>query len=144
MSATNDQPERQMARRALLPGGAMAVAAFGIGYAVNGMNAAVSALLGVCVVSVSFAGYVAVLGRARKVSPGAMMAVTLGGWLIRLGIVIGSLFGVRAAGGDVAAFGFAAIATALSVAIYEAWFVMSGRLQPEMTVEETKPVESGV
>lgn len=119
-----------MAVRALLPGAVMAVAAFAIGYAVNGLNAAVSALLGVVVVSVSFAGYVVVLGRARKVSAGAMMGATLGGWLLRLMVVFGCLFGVRAVGGDVAAFGFAAIATALAVAIYEAWFVMSGRLLP--------------
>jgi hypothetical protein len=150
MGETNDQPERQMAKRALVPGAVLAVASFGIGYAANGMNAAVSALLGVVVVSVSFAGYVVVLGRARKVGAGAMQAVTLGGWLIRLAIVVGCLFAVRAVGGDVAAFGFAAIATALAVAIYEAWVVLTGKLQPEVpsappSVENgTKPVGSGV
>ena len=154
MSGTNDQPERQMAKRALVPGAVLAVAAFGIGYAVNGMNAAVAALLGVLVVCVSFAGYVVVLGRARKVSAGAMQAATLGGWLIRLTIVVGCLFAVRALGGDVAAFGFAAIATALAVAIYEAWVVLTGKLEPAAEVpgsgpaaggpSETKPVGSGI
>jgi len=119
-----------MAKRALLPGAVLAVAAFGIGYAVNGINAAVSALLGVVVVSVSFAGYVVILGRARKVSAGAMQAATLGGWLIRLAIIVGCLFAVRGLGGDVAAFGFAAIATAIAVAMYEAYVVLSGKLQP--------------
>jgi hypothetical protein len=143
VSEKNDQPERQMAVRALLPGAVMAVAAFAIGYAINGLNAAVSALLGVVVVSVSFALYVVALGRARKVSLGAMMGATLGGWLLRLVIIIGCLVAVRAVGGDVAAFGFAAIATALAVATYEAWVVMTGRIQPAEPAPAEGPTPSG-
>jgi F0F1-type ATP synthase assembly protein I len=143
VSETDDQPERQMAKRALLPGAVLAVAAFGIGYAVNGPNAAVSALAGVVVVSLSFAGYVVILGRARRVSAGAMQAATLGGWLIRLAIIVGCLFAVRALGGDVAAFGFAAIATAIAVAMYEAYVVLTGKLEPAGEPSKAPPVGSG-
>jgi F0F1-type ATP synthase assembly protein I len=143
VSETDDQPERQMAKRALLPGAVLAVAAFGIGYAVNGPNAAVSALAGVVVVSLSFAGYVVILGRARRVSAGAMQAATLGGWLIRLAIIVGCLFAVRALRGDVAAFGFAAIATAIAVAMYEAYVVLTGKLQPGGEPSGVPPVGSG-
>jgi hypothetical protein len=143
VSETTDQPERQMAKRALLPGAVLAVAAFGIGYAVNGVNAAVSALAGVVVVSLSFAGYVVILGRARRVSAGAMQAATLGGWLIRLAIIVGCLFAVRALGGDVAAFGFAAIATAIAVAMYEAYVVLTGKLEPAGEPSGSPPVGSG-
>jgi hypothetical protein len=124
-----DQPEREMALRALVPGGVLAVLAFAAGFAANGVRAAVCALLGVLLVSASFAAYVMVLGRARRISPAAMQGVTLGGWLVRLAIVVASLFAVRAAGGDVAAFGFAAVVTAIAVASYEAWVVLTGRLQ---------------
>jgi hypothetical protein len=124
-----------MAIRALVPGAVMAAAAFVIGFAVNGLTAGVCALLGVVLVSASFAVYVMVLGRARKVSAGAMQAATLGGWLVRLGLIVAALAIVKAVGGDVAAFGFAAIATAIAVAVYEAWVVLTGRLQP--------PVEAG-
>src|SRR5437762_739045 len=125
-----DQPERQMALRALVPGAVLAVAAFGVGFAANGLRAAVSALLGVLLVSTSFAVYVLVLARARRVSPAVLQGAVLGGWLLRLAVVVASLVAVKASGGDVAAFGFAAIVTALAVASYEAWVVLTGRLEP--------------
>jgi chromate transport protein ChrA len=129
MREATDQPERQMALRALVPGAVLAAVAFGVGYLVNGMEAAVCALLGVVLVSASFAVYVVVLGKARKVSAGALQGAVLGGWLLRMALIVAALAIVKALDGDVAAFGFAAIATAVSVAIYEAWFVMTGRLQ---------------
>jgi CBS domain containing-hemolysin-like protein len=124
-----------MALRALLPGAVLAVAAFAAGLAVNGLRAAVSALLGVLLVSATFAAYVMVLGRARRVSPAAMQAAVLGGWMVRLGVILGALFAVDAAGGDVAAFGFAAIVTALAVATYEAWALLSGRIRAPLELD---------
>jgi hypothetical protein len=126
-----DLPERQMAWRALVPGLALAGGAFGIGWAVGGWVSAVSALLGVLVVSVTFALYVLLLGWARNISPTAWQGATLGGWLFRVAVIIGCLFAVDGLGGDVKAFGIAAIVCALAVAIYEAWFVLTGRLQYE-------------
>jgi chromate transport protein ChrA len=143
MSEANDQPERHMAARALVPGAVAALLAFAVGYAVNGTKAGVCALLGVVIVTVSFAVYVLVLGRARRVSAGAMQAATLGGWLIRLAIIVGCLFAVRALGGDVAAFGFAAIATAIAVAMYEAYVVLTGKLEPAGEPSKAPPVGSG-
>ncbi|MFL5796541.1 MAG: hypothetical protein ACJ77A_01235 [Actinomycetota bacterium] len=119
-----------MALRALVPGAVLAVAAFGVGFAANGVRAAVSALLGVLLVSTSFAVYVLVLARARRVSSAVLQGAVLGGWLLRLAVVVASLVAVKASGGDVAAFGFAAIVTALAVASYEAWVVLTGRLEP--------------
>src|SRR3954468_8747067 len=125
-----DQPERHMAVRALVPGALAALIAFGLGYAVNGLEAGVCALLGVVVVTASFSVCVLVLGGARRVSAGAMQAATLGGWLVRLGVIVGSLAVVNALGGDVAAFGFAAIGAASAVAVYGGWFVVTGRPEP--------------
>src|SRR5205823_3687969 len=122
-TGTKRQPEREMAVRALVPGAVLAVAAFVAGLAANGLRAGVSALLGVLLVSASFALYVLALGRARRVSGAALQGVVLGGWLARLAAIVAALFAVRAAGGDVAAFGFGAIAAALAVATYEAWVV---------------------
>jgi FtsH-binding integral membrane protein len=132
---TTEQPESQMAVRALVPGAVLAVAAFAAGFAVNGLRAGVSALLGVLLVSVSFAVYVMVLGRAMRISPAAMQGAVLGGWLVRLGVILGALFAVDAAGGDVAAFGFAAIVTALAVATYEAWALLVGRIRAPLELE---------
>jgi hypothetical protein len=136
---TVDLPERQMAVRALVPGLVLAGAAFGIGWAVGGGVSAVSGLLGVVVVSVTFALYVLLLGWARAVSPTAWQGATLGGWLLRVAVIVGCLFAVKALDGDVKAFGIAAIVTALSVAIYEAWFVLTGRLRYEAPSAEAAP-----
>jgi hypothetical protein len=139
----SDQPERQMAVRALVPGAVVAAAAFVIGFLVNGSLAGLCALLGVAVVCVSFAVYVVVLGRARRMSAGALQGAVLGGWLLRLALVVGALAVVKAAGGDVAAFGFAAIATALAVATYEAWVVLTGKLEPAAPEQPPVPVDAG-
>ena len=128
-----------MAVRALVPGAVLAVAALGIGYGVGGWISAISAVLGVVAVSLTFALYVILLGWARSISPTAWQGATLGGWLLRIGVIVGCLFAVRAAGADVTAFGLSAIATALAVAVYEAWFVLSGKLGFEPGAEDHDP-----
>lgn len=126
-ATTIEHPEREMARRALLPGALVAAGAFGVGYLVNGLPAAVSALCGVAVVTLTFVAYAFALGRARQVSPTAVQAVALGGWLVRIGLVFGLLLLFDTSDWlDVAAFGFALIAGALAVAVWEAKLVMTG------------------
>jgi len=120
-----DRPEREIALRAILAGCVVAVAAFGAGFLINGLNAAVSALLGVVVVAGTFAGYVVVLGWARSISPTALQVAALGGWLIRLSIFVGVLVALRPLDWfDVAGFGFAGLVAAGAVAIYEAKFIL--------------------
>jgi hypothetical protein len=121
----------------------LAVAAFGIGLAANGPRAGVSALLGVLLVSASFAAYVLILGRARRVSPGALQGAVLGGWLLRLGVILGALFAVDAADGDVAAFGFSAIITGVAVATYEAWALLSGRIRAPLELDPAAHERAG-
>ena len=139
MTKSKDQPERRMAARALVPGAVIAAGAFVIGFLVGGWVSAVSAFLGVALISVTFALYVLALGWARRTSPGAWAGVTLFGWLMRVGVVIGCLFAVDALKGDVAAFGISAIAAALAVAVYEAWYVLSGRLHVPLDLSATPP-----
>ncbi len=124
-----------MAVQALIPGVVIAAGALLIGYLVGGWVSAVSAFLGVALICVTFALYVLALGWARRTSPGAWTGVTLFGWLMRVAVVIGCLFAVKALNGDVAAFGIAAIAAALAVAVYEAWYVLSGRLHVPMDMD---------
>ena len=116
------RPERTMAVQALLAGAAVAVVAAVVGLAAGGTDAAVSALLGAVAVAGSFALYVTALGRARGVSPAAVQMVAMFGWLLRLGVIVGLLFGLRAVVGwfQPRSFGLAAIAAALAVAIFEA------------------------
>jgi hypothetical protein len=111
-----------MAVQALVAGAAVAVVAFFVALGASGTNAAISALLGAVAVAGSFALYVIALGRARLVSPAAVQLVAMFGWLLRLGVIVGLLFGLRAAAGwfNARAFGLTAIAAALAVAIFEA------------------------
>ncbi len=111
-----------MAMQALVAGAAVAVVAFFVALGASGTDAALSALLGAVAVAGSFALYVTALGRARLVSPAAVQLVAMFGWLLRLGVIVGLLFGLRAAAGwfNARAFGLTAIAAALAVAIFEA------------------------
>jgi hypothetical protein len=116
-----NQPERRMALRTLAPGAVGAGLAFAVGALAHGTGTGVSALLGVTVVAASFALYVLALGAARAASPAAVQLVAMFGWLLRLGAIVGLLFGLdRVAWFDPLAFGLAAIGGALMVAIYEA------------------------
>jgi len=119
------RPERAMARQALLAGAVVAVGAVAVAWPTGGADAAGSALLGVVAVACTFAVYVAALGRARQVSPAAVQLVAMFGWLVRLGVIVAALYGLRAAFGWFSArsFGLTAIAAALAVAMFEtrAW-----------------------
>src|SRR5438552_13542684 len=123
MGATMDRsrPERAMAKQALVAGAVVAVGAVAVGFPVGGLDAAGSALLGVVAVAGTFALYVVALGRARLISPGAVQAVAMFGWLARLGAIVAALYGLRAAFGwfSPRSFGLAAIVAALAVAVFE-------------------------
>jgi hypothetical protein len=127
--------------QALVAGAAVAVVAFGVALAAGGADDAVSALLGAVTVAGSFALYVTALGRARRESPAAVQLVAMFGWLVRLGVIVGLLFGLRAAVEwfQPRAFGLAAIAAALAVAIFEAraWLA-EGRATGAMTKSATQ------
>ena len=128
---TERTPERVIAARAVVPALVVAVAAFGIGFLANGIDAAVSALLGVIVVAGTFVVYVLVLGWARSVSVPALQAAVMGGWLIRLGIFVGVLLALRTMEWfDVAAFGLAGVVVALADAIYLARLWLQGLGEP--------------
>lgn len=116
-----EQPERRMAVQALVPGALGAGLAFLAGLILGGSDSAVSALLGVCAVAGSFSLYVLALGKAREASPTAVQLVAMAGWMLRLGLIVAVLFGLDAAAAwfDPLAFGLAAIAGALAVAIWE-------------------------
>lgn len=81
-------PEREMVRRVApfaLPALAVAVAA---GWAVGGRDVGVSAGLGIAVVFVNFVAHALSLARAARISLTALYAVGLGGFVVRLAIVV--------------------------------------------------------
>ncbi len=119
-----------MALRALLPGSVLGLVAFGVAFVVSGPLQAVAALSGAALVTVSFFAYASALGWARRISPTAVQAVALGGWLVRVALIFGALFAWSTVEEGAAAFGLTAIAVALAIAVYEAKLVLGGLYSP--------------
>jgi len=82
------EPERELVRR-VVPFGPPAVAAtLLIGAMAGGWEAGWSAAIGVAIVFANFAVHGWSLSRAARISPVALSAVALGGFVIRLGVIV--------------------------------------------------------
>jgi len=81
---TTVEPERELVRR-LLPFGvpALAVAA-GAGAAIGGAGAAWSAAVAVAIVAANFLAHALSIAWAARISPMILMAVGLGGYVVRI------------------------------------------------------------
>jgi ATP synthase protein I len=102
-------------RRAAAPAAAAAAVMVAVSAALTGIKGLVGALLGVAVVTVFFGISIAVVGRAAKVSQGAMMAAALLTFLVKivaLAVVVSALEGTTAF--STRALGFTAIGCILA------------------------------
>jgi hypothetical protein len=116
-----------MVRRALLPGAVGVVVAFGLGFAIGGAEAALSAGLGAAVVLANFAIHGLSLAWASTVSISAVHGVALGGVVVRLGVILGLLFLLdQTAWFSPLAFGLAVIPGTLALLAYEAKLALGG------------------
>ena len=121
------RPERQMVRRALVPGLLAAPIAFALGYAFGGIGAAWSAAIGILVVLANFVAHGLSLSWASQISIGTVHAVSLGGVILRLGIIIGLMFALNTlAWFSPLAFGLAVVPSTLALLAYEAKLVAGG------------------
>jgi hypothetical protein len=116
-----------MVRRALVPGLIAVPIAFGLGMAFGGAGAAWSAAIGVLVVLANFVAHGLSLAWASRISIGAVHAVSLGGVIIRLGVIIGLMFALDTlAWFSPVAFGLAVVPGTLALLAYEAKLVAGG------------------
>jgi hypothetical protein len=91
-TTANPEPEREMVRRAL-PFGPPAIAlAFLVGAVSAGWNVGWSAALGTAVVYANFIVNGLSLTRAARVSLTAYSAVAMGGFVVRLGVIVAFMF----------------------------------------------------
>lgn len=116
-----------MVRRALGP----ALLAFGvavaIGWAVAGAAAAWSAGIGIAIVAVNFAAHGLSLAWASTISVGAVMAVALGGFALRLGVIVAALFALSTLSWfSPVAFALAVVPATLLLLGYEARLAING------------------
>lgn len=116
-----------MVRRALVPSAlAVAVAALG-GLAASGPDAAASAAIGVAIVSLNFAAHGLSLAWASGVSIAAVHAVALGGFVVRLGVIVAAMFALNTMTWfSPLAFGLAVVPATLLLLVYEARLAIRG------------------
>lgn len=116
-----------MVRRALAAGGVALPVALTAGFLAVGVDGAASAGLGVAVVVSNFAAHGLSLAWAARISISAVQAVALGGFLVRMGVITGLLFGLdRTAFFSPLVFGLAVAAATLGLLGYEVRLVAAG------------------
>jgi ATP synthase protein I len=116
-----------MIRRALAPGALAVPVALGVGAIVGGPDAGVSAAIGVVVVLANFAAHGWSLAWASRISVALVQGVALGGFVVRMGVILGLMFALDALPWfSPAAFGAAVVPGTLALLIFEARLVLHG------------------
>lgn len=126
------EPERAMIRRALPFAPPAAALAFGIAALLSDMDAGWSAAIGVGIVFANFIAHGWSLAWAARISPVVLYAVALGGFVVRLGIIVGIMVGLqRLPWFSLGWFLAALVPTTLALLALE-MKLLSGRLQTEL------------
>jgi hypothetical protein len=93
--AREAEPEREMVRRMAPFALPAAVLAFVVGSMAGGWNAGWSAFIGVAIVALNFVAHGLSLARAARSSLTALGAVAVGGFVIRLGLIVAIMFALN-------------------------------------------------
>jgi hypothetical protein len=121
-----------MIRRALPFAPPAAALAFGIAALLSDMDAGWSAAIGVGIVFANFIAHGWSLAWAARISPVVLYAVALGGFVVRLGIIVGIMVGLqRLPWFSLGWFLTALVPTTLALLALE-MKLLSGRLQTEL------------
>jgi cytochrome c biogenesis factor len=81
-------PEREMIRRISPFAPPVAVAAFVLGTLLDGTDAGWSAAIAIAVVYLNFVAHSSSLAIAATISPSVLYAVGLGGFIVRMGVIV--------------------------------------------------------
>lgn len=126
------EPERELARRVLPFAASALVLAFLAGTASAGTDRGWSAALGVAVVFSNFWAHAYSIVWAARISPTMLFAVGVGGFAVRIGVIVALLIALNAmVWFSAVAFVAAVIPTTLLLLGYE-MKVISGRWQGEL------------
>jgi hypothetical protein len=126
------EPERELVRRALPFAAPAVVLAFGIGAAFGGWDGAWSAAIGIGVVAANFVVHGLSLARAARISPTALYAVGMIGFVVRLGVIVAIMAVLdRTAFFSPLAFGLAVVPATLLLLAYE-MKLLAGRFGSEL------------
>ena len=116
-----------MVRRALVPSLLAVPFAFLVGLVLGGPDAGASAAIGIVVVFVNFAAHGWSLAWAATVSIPTVHAVALGGFALRLAVVVAVMFALNTLDWfSPLAFGLAVVPATLLLLVYEARLAIRG------------------
>ena len=136
MEAT--EPERALIRRALPFAVPALVTAFAAGAVASGADAGWSAAIAVAIVFANFAVHGWSLAWAAPISPVILYAVALGGFIVRLGIIVAILVALRTLPWfSTVAFLAALVPTTIALLAFE-MRQLSGRLQVDLWSSSTQ------
>jgi hypothetical protein len=126
------EPERELVRRASPFFPAAGAAAFVAGALASGAGAGWSAVIGVGVVSANFVASALSIAWAARISPQLVAAVALGGFFLRMVVIVIALVGLNTLGWfSPAAFAFSVVPATIVLLLFEAR-VLTGRMQAEL------------
>jgi len=136
------EPELELVRRATPLVAPCTVLALAIGAAAGGWGTGWSAAIGVAVVTVNFIASGVSMARAARISLLALAAVGMGGWVLRLGLIVGLMFFLNGFGWfSTLAFGLAVVPATLLLLGYEMRLLAGGQeliLTPAKVEESTQ------
>ena len=134
-----------MVRKAIVPGIVATALAGVIGTAVGGPGVGVSAALGIAVAVLNFAAAGYSLAWAADISLTAVQVVALGGFVLRLGVIVGLMFALDTLPWfSPLAFGLAVVPGTLALLVYESVPVLKGHGQQLVTeAKESASVSRG-
>jgi ATP synthase protein I len=126
------EPERELVRRAAPYAPVAFLVAFLLGTLADGSGAGWSAALGVAVVAANFVAAALSIAWAAGISPTLVFAVALGGFFVRMVVLVIVLVGLNTLSWfSPAAFALSVVPATIVLLVFEAR-VLSGRMQAEL------------
>jgi len=116
-----------MVRRARVPAALALTGAAALGWLLGGPGAGASAAIGVALVALNFAAHGWSLAWASTVSVGVVMGVALGGFVVRLGVLVAAMFALNTLSWfSPTAFALTVVPATVLLLGYEARLAMNG------------------
>lgn len=131
-------PERELIRRISPFALPMAIAAFALGTLLDGTDAGWSAAIAIAVVYLNFVAHGSSLALAATISPTVLYAVGLGGFLVRLGVIVAVIALLQQTDWfSIGAFIAALVPTTVALLVVE-MKLLSGRMQADLWTDPSE------
>jgi hypothetical protein len=130
-------PERELIRRISPFALPVAIAAFVLGTLLDGTDAGWSAAIAIAVVCLNFVAHGSSLALAASISPTVLYAVGLGGFLVRLGVIVAVIALLQETDWfSIVAFIAALVPSTVALLVVE-MKLLSGRMQADLWTDPT-------